>query len=257
MIKIDLHNHSTNSDGVSSVNEIAREITKKGLQGFALTDHDTIKGHNELRDIKNLITIKGIEISTAKGHLTALGIQEDIPALLTVEETLEKIKEQGGVAVAVHPFDLDSRGIMHFKKYKFNAVEVLNGLCFDKTANSFAKKHSKGFAQTGGTDTHHYKFAGTAYTLFKNAQSEDEVLKEIKMKITKAGGRSLTPAEYVEQTLLTKDGKFEGHLKHSLKFKIGQKVVTNVPQSISTAFANKSFFLLKKYNYLRLKMHGF
>ena len=41
---IDLHVHSTASDGTFTPSELVEYALKKGLMAFALTDHDTIDG---------------------------------------------------------------------------------------------------------------------------------------------------------------------------------------------------------------------
>jgi hypothetical protein len=52
--------------------------------------------------------ILGSEVSTADGHLLALGIDKDVKKGMKAEETVEIIKDQGGVAIAAHPFRLRS-----------------------------------------------------------------------------------------------------------------------------------------------------
>ena len=44
---VDLHLHSTASDGIVSPTEVTREIASRGLRGFSLTDHDTVDGVEE------------------------------------------------------------------------------------------------------------------------------------------------------------------------------------------------------------------
>lgn len=44
---VDLHLHSTASDGVLSPTDVAREVAARGLRGFSLTDHDTVDGVEE------------------------------------------------------------------------------------------------------------------------------------------------------------------------------------------------------------------
>jgi predicted metal-dependent phosphoesterase TrpH len=44
---VDLHLHSTASDGILSPTEVVREIAARGLRGFSLTDHDTVGGVEE------------------------------------------------------------------------------------------------------------------------------------------------------------------------------------------------------------------
>lgn len=48
MTKIDLHIHSNNSDGSDSVKELAEAILENGIEVFALTDHDTVSGCEEM-----------------------------------------------------------------------------------------------------------------------------------------------------------------------------------------------------------------
>ncbi len=68
---IDLHIHSTFSDGTMTPSEIILEAEKRSLKAIALTDHDTVSGNNEfLENGKNsvIITIAGVEISAEYSH---------------------------------------------------------------------------------------------------------------------------------------------------------------------------------------------
>ena len=67
MNKVDLHVHSTASDGTFTPAELVRAAVKVGLSAFALTDHDTVAGINEaLKAAHGVIeVIPGIEISTS------------------------------------------------------------------------------------------------------------------------------------------------------------------------------------------------
>lgn len=64
---IDLHAHSTASDGTASPRELAELAVRQGLSALALTDHDTVLGYPELKkagEKLGLETVPGIEIST-------------------------------------------------------------------------------------------------------------------------------------------------------------------------------------------------
>ncbi len=64
---VDLHVHSTASDGTFSPEELVREAVKCGLSAFALTDHDTVSGIDRAVDegkLRGVEVIPGIEIST-------------------------------------------------------------------------------------------------------------------------------------------------------------------------------------------------
>ena len=67
MEKVDLHVHSTASDGTLTPTELVKEAKKAGLSAFALTDHDTVDGIAECINagkIYGVEVIPGIEIST-------------------------------------------------------------------------------------------------------------------------------------------------------------------------------------------------
>ena len=82
---IDLHTHSTASDGARAPAEVARAARAAGLSAFALTDHDTIAGLADARAAASLVGIRlinGVELSAVEGdtethvlglHLTEFG----------------------------------------------------------------------------------------------------------------------------------------------------------------------------------------
>ncbi|MGA2467096.1 MAG: PHP domain-containing protein [Thermodesulfobacteriota bacterium] len=80
---VDLHIHTTASDGVMSPSEIVRYAKAKGLQAIAITDHDTIEGLEEgLLEGERIDfeVIPGIEISAehSPGSMHLLGFFLDI-----------------------------------------------------------------------------------------------------------------------------------------------------------------------------------
>ena len=98
---IDLHLHTTASDGVMSPSEIVRYAKTKGLQAFAITDHDTIEGLEEgLSEGKRIDfeVIPGIEISAehSPGSMHLLGFFLDIhhPLLNERLEYLQKARAE-------------------------------------------------------------------------------------------------------------------------------------------------------------------
>jgi predicted metal-dependent phosphoesterase TrpH len=87
---IDLHLHTTASDGVMRPSEIVRYSKLKGLQAIAITDHDTIEGLEEglsEGDKIDFEVIPGIEISAehSPGSMHLLGFFLDINHLLLKE----------------------------------------------------------------------------------------------------------------------------------------------------------------------------
>jgi len=85
---IDLHTHSIYSDGISTPAELVELAQNNGLQGLALTDHDTVEGVSEVQQLGRLagITIMtGVEISTTLRqytlHILGYGIDPTAPEL--------------------------------------------------------------------------------------------------------------------------------------------------------------------------------
>jgi predicted metal-dependent phosphoesterase TrpH len=98
---VDLHLHTTASDGVLTPSEIVRYAKAKGLQAIAITDHDTIEGCEEgLLEGKRIgfEVIPGIEISAehSPGSMHLLGFFLDIhhPLLNERLEYLQKARAE-------------------------------------------------------------------------------------------------------------------------------------------------------------------
>jgi predicted metal-dependent phosphoesterase TrpH len=88
--------------------EIIKRSRKIGLDAVAIADHNSIKGSmegiKESKGIDDFIILPSMEISTLKGHIVALGIQEEIKSNMSPEETIEEIRDQGGISIIPHPF---------------------------------------------------------------------------------------------------------------------------------------------------------
>lgn len=72
-MSIDLHIHSTMSDGTLSPREIVQLAYQKGLKAIAITDHDTFDGVQEALETAmrvGLETISGVELSVKKADTT-------------------------------------------------------------------------------------------------------------------------------------------------------------------------------------------
>lgn len=79
---IDLHTHSTSSDGFLTPSELLNKALKMGLEALALTDHDAISGLDELHKAsknKNIEIINGAEMSVYYPHTDMEIIAMDIP----------------------------------------------------------------------------------------------------------------------------------------------------------------------------------
>jgi predicted metal-dependent phosphoesterase TrpH len=69
---VDLHAHSTASDGARSPTDVVREAKRVGLSALALTDHDTVAGIPEALaagDAVGVRVVAGVELSAVEGDL--------------------------------------------------------------------------------------------------------------------------------------------------------------------------------------------
>lgn len=98
---IDLHMHSTASDGTDTTEELIRNLQESGIHTFALTDHDTIDGACEIEKMipKTMTFYRGVEFSciTEYGKCHILGYQyapdnEIFQEALRLGESLRKAK---------------------------------------------------------------------------------------------------------------------------------------------------------------------
>lgn len=161
MIRGDFHLHSEySSDARTTLGELIERSAAVGLNCVALTDHDTIAGALELRRRAPFQVIIGEEISSAAGHIIGLFLEQHVPAGLTVVETLRRIKAQGGVAIAPHPFarltgsSLQQAFVRHHEL--FDAVEVANSNNLFRADDHRAAQFTaaKGLPAVGGSDSH-------------------------------------------------------------------------------------------------------
>ena len=67
-LKIDLHTHSSYSDGLGTPRSILECARKKGLDGLAITDHNTLEGYYKAKEYdSNLLLVPGYEVETKAG----------------------------------------------------------------------------------------------------------------------------------------------------------------------------------------------
>jgi len=172
MSRYDLQVHTDASPCSRATPEAVVEAAlAAGLDGIAITNHDTLEGYADARDHApaELTVIPGVEVTTTQGHLLALGVHAEPPRADPVT-VIEHVHDQGGVAVLSHPFD-------RLREYyvedlvdiarRVDAVEGMNSRClldrYNRRAQSFARAH--GLPVTGASDAHFPMEIGRAYTV--------------------------------------------------------------------------------------------
>jgi predicted metal-dependent phosphoesterase TrpH len=91
-VKLDLHSHSTVSDGLDSPAALVGRMAEAGITAFALTDHDSLQGLPEAREEAGR---RGIELISGAEISAEWGGQDDIHLLaLFVDEKNETFRDQ-------------------------------------------------------------------------------------------------------------------------------------------------------------------
>lgn len=215
VLNIDLHSHSRfSADGVAEPELMIAEAKRKGLQGFAITDHNTCacvdyfeqKGllNADGTPVNDFLIIPGQEITTSEGHLLALGVR--IPDLkgISPQDAITIIHDLGGIAIPPHPYDFFRAGIREpvLDKINIDALEVFNAATTFKRYNkqAFEYAQSRGLPMTAASDAHDHPALGTAYTIL---EAEEFTVKGVLAAIKrgpKLQQRYLTPKDAFKKT---------------------------------------------------------
>lgn len=179
----DFHIHSKFSyDSLLSPKRIVRIAEKRGLDGIAITDHNTIKGALEASKLNNsMYVIIGSEIKTEKGEVIGLFLNEEITSK-HFDDVVDEIKSQDGIVVLPHPYK-KNRDISNDLLRKVDLIETLNGRLSSESnhkAQTLAK--NKGMPIIGGSDAHISKSIGSVKTIFnceKHAIHDVEDIKRL------------------------------------------------------------------------------
>ena len=204
--KLDMHIH-TQSFGQTFMNEyqLKEHLRRRSMDGIAVTNFFNVTHARWLKEkLPEFVIIIGQEVWTAAGHVIALGIQEKIADFLSAEETLLQIHNQGGIAVAVHPYlHLGLGG--RIRRLPFDAIETYNAsLGAVWFYNALARRLAKGLplGQVAGTDTTDPSFIGQGCTeVF--AERPEDILEAIRRGKTKVSGKPLPlPLKFIIKNFL-------------------------------------------------------
>jgi predicted metal-dependent phosphoesterase TrpH len=195
-VKADLHVHTVYSaDSVITPKELVFYARKSGLTAVAVTDHNQVEGARKIAKETDFLIIPGTEVSSAHGHIVGLNVQEAIPRGLTAEETVDRIHQAGGIAIACHPFALFKGSIGKHVTGKFDAVEVINASAFPfsrsvKKARELADRFK--LPRVAGTDAHYGPVIGRANTLIDAEPNVEDIVKAIGKGQCEAQGRGIS-----------------------------------------------------------------
>lgn len=186
-----MHLHTLYSDGTAEVQALLDHVeAHTDLDLVAIADHERIDGALRAREIHaagdySYELVVGEEITTRRGHVLALFLSERIPALRPVEETLERIHDQGGLAIAAHPLapltpSLGRRTLLKLHhdpdpRHHLDAIELVNPSAAGR-ARRLTRLHLNDrmlhLPAVGNSDAHVLEHVGTAWTWFPGWSAE-------------------------------------------------------------------------------------
>lgn len=188
--KVNLHLHSTFSDGKGDVTEILQQAHKLGYKKISFCDHNTLEAYKQTEILKDDIILPGIEFDVWCGyvfmHLLTYGIDINNEELLSfcardkketeldiirifakrdIKKLIKAIHNAGGIAVLAHPACCWAINLESFVKklisYGLDGIEVYypykrhRGIIKFHTAKEVERIADKyNLIKTGGTDLH-------------------------------------------------------------------------------------------------------
>ena len=171
-VRVDCHLHTVASgDAVLTLEQLAGRARQTGLDVVCITDHNEISAAVAAteRDL-GIRIIVGEEIRTPDGDVIGLFLTERIPYVLPVAEVVGRIRDQGGLVYAPHPFDPDRSSLGRVLPQLCAAgavdiVEVFNAKIADQALNDRAAELAGAFSLPGaaGSDAHDAPGVGAAY----------------------------------------------------------------------------------------------
>ncbi len=176
LIKVDMHCHTRLSkDSLNDPRKLVDSAAARGLGELCVTDHNALSAALALSRLPDLPIriIPSEEVKSSEGEIIGYYLTELVPKGLTPEETVKRIKGQGGLVAVPHPFDslrtgsrlqtpalerLVAAGLI-------DILEVLNARSIDPEDNrralEYARSHN--LVMSAGSDAHTLMEIGRAY----------------------------------------------------------------------------------------------
>ena len=205
--RIDLHLHTDASwDSAVSPEKVIDVARRRGLSRIAVTDHNSIQGALAAQAIAPDFVIVGEEIKTTHGELIAYFVRERIPPGLSLQETIQRIREQGGVVGVSHPLDRLRREAIGREALLpilplVDCVEGFNARVIFPSDNTLsvalAKEH--GLPCTAGSDAHSALEIGRAYVEMPPFDGPAGFVESLRRG--KIGGRLSSPCVHLISTI--------------------------------------------------------
>jgi predicted metal-dependent phosphoesterase TrpH len=283
----DLHFHSRHSDGLNSVEEIARHARALNI-GVAITDHNAIEGALRIDACKDVLSIPGIEVTSQEGaHILVyfydvdslqcfyhydikpfMGSDLMSSTTLRMEEIIARARKYDSVVIFPHPSCAVYTGICnpYFPQERqqdlfrlADGVEVIN-------SGNLKKQNLKcallGFnldkAITGGSDGHVLKHMGKVVSYADCRPERQAFLDAVKQKRNKVIGkevnifRKMTANGYkLRSNFRNRADLFSKnfHFGYTLIHTQSQKLHNNLRRSLNGKFRQRMKAKMYRYDF--------
>ncbi len=205
MYKIDLHTHSIASpDGGITADQYAKALSTNVLDVIAVTDHNQVDFAIGLQQRLGDRIIVGEEIMTTGGEIIGLYLTKRIKPGLSPLETIQRIKDQGGLVYVPHPFESVRKGLhpgtLEELVDYLDIIEVCNGRAFlqNRSAQTVIWAKLNHIISAASSDAHGPRGLGKTYTRVKKLPAVDDLVEII------AGGTPVTERPGVRSLLYPK-----------------------------------------------------
>ena len=190
-------------DCTASIERIIERCQEKAIDCIAIADHGTVEGALRMRETAPFKVVVAEEILTPQGEIMGVFLEHTIESGGSIEETIERIRDQNGLVCLPHPFDplrklrVNSQRLEELVP-KIDIIEAFNARSpipwsgANAQASAFADRH--GIAKSAGSDAHDPSEIGRTYIEMPEFEEPDSYLQALKAgKIT---GLKAAPSTY-------------------------------------------------------------
>lgn len=200
--RLELHNHTVESDGSLTCQELTEYLAADHVDAFAITDHNTTSGQKKIEQLLEekhypISLIRGMEYTTYFGHILCLNLSKYVPwnsiDQHRPELLFEAAREKGALVGIAHPFsygDPFARGCrfeMTVSDYsKVDFIEIFNNPeslheVNERGTNLWMSLIFSGYqiTATSGMDLHNRAKLAGCYATYIEGKSSDNIASEL------------------------------------------------------------------------------